>query len=554
MLALRRALYALLVLVCCAAPLALLWRALGHGGWTIWEGAIFALVALITPWIATLFASSLVGFLILHFAPDPLAATWAPQSEAPPAGRTAIAVAVRNEDLAAVLARCVPLLDGLPVETFDLWVLSDTQDEALAAAEAAALAAFRAGRADARRVHYRRRTGNEGFKAGNVMQFLRAHGQSYAFMVSLDADSVMSAAKVDALVRQLAAHPDVALIQTLIAARPSADAFPRLFQFGMRHGMRAYAAGIAWWQGPDGPYWGHNAVLRVAAFRDHAELPTLPGGARILSHDQVEAAMLRAAGFAVRLDPREGGSWEANPPDMLAFIARDIRWMAGNLQYFALLRMPLFRAMGRVQLGLAILLFLMSPVLFLVSLLALANAHDPAGSVGAASGLAATWLLALMYWSPKLFGAAQIALDPGNRAAWGGAAVLARGVTAEFAFDLLLMPIRIVAHSVGMAAMLLGRKVGWAPQQREAARLPLHHAVRALWWHTLAGAALCAGFAAAGALPLLWALPFLLGPLLAIPFCLATSDPQFGRWLTRRRIAALSEEFDPASPFPPFAV
>jgi membrane glycosyltransferase len=116
------------------------------------------------------------------------------------------------------------------------------------------------------------------------------------------------------------------------------------------------------------------------------------------------------------------------------------------------------------------------------------------------------------------------------------------------------MPIRIVAHSVGMAAMLLGRKVGWAPQQREAARLPLHHAVRALWWHTLAGAALCAGFAAAGALPLLWALPFLLGPLLAIPFCLATSDPQFGRWLTRRRIAALSEEFDPASPFPPFAV
>jgi membrane glycosyltransferase len=554
MLATRRTLYTLLLLACCAAPLALLWHALGHGGWTLWEALILALVALITPWIGTLFASSLVGFVILAFRRDPLAATWAAQATRPATGRTAIAVAVRNEDLAAVLARAAPLLDGLPADRYDLWVLSDTQDAQLAAPEDAAMQAFRAGRPDAARVHYRRRSSNEGFKAGNIMQFLREHAGPYDFMVSLDADSVMGPAKIEALVRQLAAHPEVALVQTLIAARPSADAFPRLFQFGMRHGMRAYATGIAWWQGPDGPYWGHNAVLRIWPFREYAKLPTLPGGARILSHDQVEAAMLRGAGFQVRLDPREGGSWEANPPDMLSFLARDIRWMAGNLQYFALLRLPLFRAMGRVQLALAILLFLMSPVLFLVVLLALANAHDPAGSVGVVSGVVATWWLALMYWSPKLLGAAQVALDPGLRQAWGGGAVLARGVVAEFVFDLLLMPIRIIAHSVGMVAMLAGMKVGWAPQRREAARIPILDAVRALWWHTAIGIALVAGFAAAGWLPLIWVAPFLLGPVVAIPFCLLTSDPRIGAWLARRRIAALSEEFDPASPFPPLAV
>jgi membrane glycosyltransferase len=554
MLLLRRLLYALLLLASCSAPLGLLWHALAHGGWTVWEALIFALVALIMPWIGTLFASSLVGFLILACRRDPLAATWAPQATRPATGRAAIAIAVRNEDLAAVLARATPLLDALPADRYDLWILSDTQDAAFAAAEQAALEKFRVSRSDQARVHYRRRSANEGFKAGNVMQFLREHAAPYDVMVSLDADSVMTAPKVEALVRQLAAHPEVALIQTLIAAQPSADAFPRLFQFGMRHGMRAYATGIAWWQGPDGPYWGHNAVLRVWPFREYARLPTLPGGARILSHDQVEAAMLRGAGFQVRLDPREGGSFEANPPDMLAFLTRDIRWMAGNLQYFQLLRLPVFRAMGRVQLALAILLFLMSPVLFLVALLALANAFDPAGSVAAIWGLAATWLLALMYWSPKLLGAAQVALDPGLRQVWGGGAVLARGVVVEFLFDLLLMPIRIIAHSVGMLAMLGGMKVGWAPQKREAARMPIADALRALWWHTAIGVVLAAGFAAAGWLPLLWAAPFLLGPILAIPFCLLTSDPPFGRWLVRRRIAALSEEFDPASPFPPLLV
>jgi membrane glycosyltransferase len=535
----RRLAYALLLAACTAAPLALLWHALSHRGWTIWEAATFALVALIAPWIGTLFASSLVGFLILARGRDALAATWAQQAAMPTAARTAIAVAVRNEDMAAVLARLAPLL----ATPHDVWILSDTQDPAHVAAEEAAIAAA------APRVKYRRRPTNEGFKAGNVMDFLRKEGRDYDFMLSLDADSVMSASKVEALVRQLAAHPDVALIQTLIAARPAADAFPRLFQFGMRHGMRAYATGIAWWQGPDGPYWGHNAIIRVAAFRDHATLPSLPNGGRILSHDQVEAAMLRGAGFAVRLDPREGGSWEANPPDMLAFITRDIRWMAGNLQYFALLRMPLFRAMGRVQLGLAILLFLMSPVLFAVALLGLANAFDPAGAVHAGAGLAATWWLALMYWSPKLFGAAEVALDPRKRAAWGGGRRLARGVTAEFIFDLLLMPIRILAHTAGIAGLLLGRRVGWAPQARDAARVPWGVATRALWWHTAIGVALLAAFAWAGLLPLLWAAPFLLGPVLAIPFCVLTSDPALGRRLVAGGTAAVSEEFDPASPF-----
>jgi membrane glycosyltransferase len=551
---LRRALFLALLLACCAAPLALLWHALASGGWTVWEAAIFALVAVVTPWIGTLAASSIIGLAILVPGRDPLAAVWRAVPDAPVTTRTALVLTVRNENLAANLAAQRALLDGLDAQQFHLWVLSDTQDSTLAATEAAAFEQFRAADPHPGRLHYRRRADNTGYKAGNVMDFVRAQGAAYDFMLTLDADSVMAPRTVLRLVRLMQAEPRLALVQTLIAARPSAAVFPRMFQFGMRHGMRAYATGIAWWQGPDGPYWGHNALLRLAAFRDHGAMPTLPNGARILSHDQVEAAMLRAAGWEVRLDPHEDGSWEANPPTMLEFLARDIRWMAGNLQYFALLRMPMFRAMGRVQLGLAILLFLMSPILFVVAWLALANALDPRGAVDPVAGLAATWLLALLYWSPKLLGALEVALDQRQLERWGGGARFARGVALEFVFDLLLMPIRIVAHSFGMAAMVLGQRIGWAPQQRDAARVPWAMALRALWWHALIGAVLLAGFAVAGRLPLLWAAPFLLGPLLAVPFCVLTAEP----WLARRFVlagtAAVPEEFRPNDPFPPLVV
>lgn len=556
----RRLVYLCLVVVLAAIPLALLARALAEGGWTVAEGAILALAFLIAPWVANLGASALVGFVVLMRRGDPLRTVWpevAFDEAAPVAIDTALVLCIRNEDTAAVLARQRPLLEDLAARglarRFVLAVLSDTQDAAHAEEEERAVAAFRAGLPDGLRLLYRRREHNEGFKAGNVMEFVRHRAAGFEAMVVLDADSVMTADCVLRLVRLLQANPRVALIQTLIVARPALSPFPRLFQFGMRHGMRSYAAGIAWWQGPDGPYWGHNAIVRIAAFREHAELPTLPSGARILSHDQVEAALLRGAGWEVRLDPLEQGSYEANPPTLPDFLARDLRWMAGNLQYFALLRLPLFRPMGRVQLALAILLFLFSPIVCAIALLALTNAHDPAAAaaVSAPYGILATALFALLFFAPKLLGALEVALKPRSLRAWGGGLRLALSVSVEFVFYLLLLPISAINQTAAMAAMVFGKRIGWAPQAREDRSVPLADAVRALWWHALIGSGLLAAFAAASATAFLWALPLLAGAALAIPFCVVTADPRLGRLLARWGLCAVPEEFDPASPFPP---
>ena len=136
------------------------------------------------------------------------------------------------------------------------------------------------------------------------------------------------------MVRIMQVEPKLGILQSLVVGMPSTSAFARVFQFGMRLGMRSYTLGSAWWQGDCGPYWGHNAILRLAPFIAHCHIPPRPDGTHILSHDQIEAVLMRRAGFEVRVLPEEGASWEENPPTLLEFIRRDLRWAQGNMQYW----------------------------------------------------------------------------------------------------------------------------------------------------------------------------------------------------------------------------
>jgi len=166
---------------------------------------------------------------------------------------------------------------------FALFVLSDTNDHAAAVPEAKAIASFQANDPTPGRIHYRRRRENIGFKAGNVMDFLEHHADGYELMLILDADSEMTPEAVLRLVTAMRDDPCLGIIQHLTVGLPASSAFPRLFQFGMRAGMRIWATALSWWQGDACVYWGHNAVIRIAPFRNHCKLPLLPNGEPILS-------------------------------------------------------------------------------------------------------------------------------------------------------------------------------------------------------------------------------------------------------------------------------
>ncbi len=547
---LRRLAFAALVLAVTALLLALLGRVLAPGGWTIWEMLLLACFAGTAPWTALCAANAIAGFLILMGTRHPPAAVLpALRHAAPGAPRlsTAIAVCIRNEDMEQVLPPLAALLAGLrdagAANRFTLWLLSDTQDAALAAQEEAAIAAFRDSQPDPARICYRRRSRNTGFKAGNVMDFLDHHAHGHALMLCLDADSQMSARAVLRLVACMEADPGLAIVQQLIVGRPASAAFPRLFQFGMRAGMRSWATGQAWWQGPEGPYWGHNAVIRIEPFRRHCRLETLPDGSPILSHDQVEAVRLHAAGWKVCCLPEEEGSLEGNPPALPEFMARDLRWAAGNMQYWALLWLPGQTWMGRWQLVQAILLFLGAPLWVGVLVFAAVNA-----ATGGGATTPEAWLAALMLacWAclhaPKLLGYAEVLLKPALAARYGGRLAFLRGAAAELAFTTLLDPVSTFNKALFLLALPFGGKMGWAAQNRADRGVAWGDALRLLWPHTLFGAVVFGLLLATAPGAALWALPWAGGLLLAVPLCVVTAHPGFSAGLRQRRIAATPEE------------
>ena len=541
-------------LICLAAATGLGWlllRLLEPGGWTAAKIVMGIAFLGTLPWTCICAGNGWIGFLLLVFSHDAVRATF-PISDRPatPVPRTAIALTVRREDLTDTLPAMRRLLDDLDAaghgNAFALFVLSDTPAGAEADMEAAMVAGFQV--SDPGRIHYRRRRENTGFKAGNIMEFLDNGAGGFELMLTLDADSILSAPAVLRMARAMVLEPRLGIVQHLTVGMPSAQAFTRLFQFGMRAGMRVWATGQAWWQGPAGPYWGHNAMVRIAPFREHCRLAPLSDGRAILSHDQVEAALLAAAGWHVRVLAQEAGSQEANPPGLPEFLARDARWMEGNLQYVHLLGQSGFAPMGRWQMVQAILLFAGAPLYLVFALAAATAAASDAVSAfpaGIAAGLTFAW--AGILYGPKLLGYVEVAMSSTLRRRYGGLGRFLAGCLTEFAFTLLLDAVMTVSKTLAMLRLALAGRHGpatqnWALQNRRGRSVGWGEATRLFWPHAVLGMALLAGFGMAGWGAALWSVPFVGGLVVAIPLCVWSADPRTGAWLRARGIAAVPEE------------
>ena len=138
------------------------------------------------------------------------------------------------------------------------------------------------------------------------------------------------------------ADETLGILQTAPQLIGAATPLARVQQFASRVYGPVLARGLRAWFGNAGNYWGHNAIIRTRAFADCAGLPELPGkppfGGLILSHDFVEAALVRRGGYAVRMADDLTGSYEQAPPNLIELAARDRRWCQGNLQHIAAAR------------------------------------------------------------------------------------------------------------------------------------------------------------------------------------------------------------------------
>ena len=552
--ALRRVLFAALVAAVTGGALALAALALSPGGLDAVDLVLLALYAIALPWLLIGVSVSIVGFCIMRFARDPLAATFPAAArihgDEPIAATTALLICIRNEAPERVIRNLAPLLEGLAAAgvgaRFHAYILSDTGDAALAAVEEAKLAAFAEQWRGRVVVTYRRREHNTAFKAGNIADFCRQWGADHDFALTLDADSFMTSDAVLRLVRIMQSDPKLGIVQSLVVGLPSTSAFARMFQFGMRLGMRSYTIGSAWWQADCGPYWGHNALLRLAPFMAHCDLQAVAdGGQQILSHDQIEAVLMRRAGYEVRVLPFEDQSFEENPATLLEFIRRDLRWCQGNMQYWRLLFLPGIRPVSRYQLAFAILMFLGSPAwmaLLVIGTLKAALTPNLADFIRPDAGLALFGVTLFMWASPKLATFIDVMLRPKERWSFGGTARFVLSFACETTYSFLLTPLMWCGHTLFLARLPFRRTVGWAAQMRDDHAVPFGLACRALWPYTLIGVAAIALLAVTHPAAILYALPLAAGPALSIPLAVITARPAVGAALARIGIGRLPEE------------
>ncbi|MFO1060892.1 MAG: glucans biosynthesis glucosyltransferase MdoH [Dongiaceae bacterium] len=515
-------------------------------------------------WIAAVGAWLGLGFGGARRAALPVPAA-APSAAAPsPAAplRTAIVMPIHNEEPARAFAGLRATWDSLAAagaasDGFDLFVLSDSTDPDRWAEEVACWDRLVRETGAAGRIFYRRRPANRGRKAGNIADFCERWGGRYDHLVVLDADSLMSGPALLALAGMMAATPRAGIIQTLPRLQGARTLFGRLHQFAHNLYAPLFLGGAAYLQLADGSYLGHNAIIRLAPFLDHCRLPLLPGrpplGGEILSHDSVEAALMRRAGWEVWLVPDLPGSWEAGPPTLIDYARRDQRWCAGNMQHLRVLLARGLTFVSRAQLGMGALSYGLAPLCLAFMLLSLltADQRGEAAALAAASPLAAAAGPALiaaaatLLFLPKLLGLCVAARRDGLAQLGGPARGLA-GVALEIAVTTLLAPVIMAGHCQSIARVAAGRMPRWEAQRRDGGRAPLGTLLRAHAGHTLLGVG--AGLLASLAMPGLqgWLVPAVAGLVLAVPVSALTASARAGGWSRRAGLLLTAAETAPA--------
>ncbi len=556
----RRLVFAVLSLITALLMLYLVHQTLAANTPLVVRIVLLTLFALTLPWMVVGFWNAIIGLVLCQCFKDPntlvLPASMQMSDSAPLTHSTAILLCIRNESSARLIRNLQVMLDGLVNDRiaahFHVYVLSDTNDPTIATEEQASFAALRFEWSERIEITYRCRDNNRGYKAGNIADFCQRWGKDHDFALVLDADSFMASSAMARLVRMMQANPRLGILQGLVIGLPSSSAFTRLFQYGMRLGMRSYTMGSAWWQADCGPYWGHNALIRLAPFIAHCDLPTLQsrtGEAKtILSHDLLEAILMRRAGYEVRIYPSEDASWEENPPTLTEYIRRDLRWCEGNLQYVHLLGLKNLQPVNRMQLVLAIAMFFGSPAwisLILICTIAIGMSTTPSALVD--MGALATLLLAtlVMWYLPKIAGALDVLLRTPESKRFGGRWRFSFSLFLEMLFSLLMTPIAWLNHTLFILGLAFGKKGGWTAQTRDDHSVSVAQALVQCWPHTLLGLVLTGLLYFSHPETLVYGLLFFGGLLFSIPLLVLTSQPWLGRFMIRHQLVSLPEEITP---------
>lgn len=477
------------------------------GRWDLFAMLALVLMVPCVLWISGGAATAILGLTRSGVARQAVPAAWAPVT------KTAILITLCRETPEPVAKRAGALARAIRAagleHALEVVILSDTFGTTAVAAEETAFAALRAKGL----VTYRRRTDNTGRKPGNIADWITNQGAGFDHMVVLDADSRMTLSRVLGLVWRMETNRRLGLLQTGIAQVAAQTRFGAMQRIAVRLLSPGFGAGLASWAGTSGNFWGHNAIIRIEAFRSAAmTLPVLPGaapmGGPILSHDFVEAAFLRRAGWEVALDPDLVGSAEEAPQTLQEFHRRDRRWCQGNLQHLRVMTMPGLSPLSRLHMAAGIGGYLAAPAWLLLLVL------TASGALVVESALPILLVAALLL-TPKAVGLSRYL----KRSTPWRARVALRATATELVLSALVAPLVMVRQSCAVIDVALGRDCGWKSARKARFTLPAGAA------EATVGAALAALTAYANPAAALWIAPVVL-PLLAAPVLIRWLEAQ----------------------------
>ena len=535
------------------------------GAITTLKWALLVLFICNFSWIAIAFTSGILGFfwLLLHGRARPV-------QPGTLRHRTAVVMPIYNEAPSRVFSAMQAIHEDVAAtglgDHFDWFFLSDTTNPDVWIAEERAFVAMRVRLGPQARIFYRRRPKNTARKAGNIGDFVERWGGAYEHMVVLDADSLMTGEAILGLTGAMEADPDAGIIQSLPLIINRNTMFARVQQFAARIYGPVIAAGLAVWSGRDGNYWGHNAIIRTRAFADHCGLPDLRGrppfGGHILSHDFVEAALIRRAGYAVYMLPTLGGSYEESPPSLIDLAARDRRWCQGNLQHSRVITAKGLKLATRQHFATGIMSYLASPFwmaqLIVGIVLVFQSAYIrpeyftnefrlfPAWPrFDAERALALFGLTMAVLLAPKLMGLLIALFDGATRRASGGGWRLIGSALVETLMSALFAPVMMVIQTGSVMQIVFGRDTGWNPQRRDDGSIPFSSIVRRHRSHVALGfVTLIAGLLISPSL-VAWMSPTIAGLILAIFLSWGSGMLSLGLALKRMGLLLTPEETTP---------
>ncbi|KUJ82253.1 glucans biosynthesis glucosyltransferase MdoH [Ruegeria profundi] len=542
-----------------AATLGLLWVMtdwFGAEGINLIEAILLALISFNFFWISFTVCTVLLGMLSLSRQEQPRR-----ESRSQPL-RVALLMPVYNEVPWNVLGNARTMLEDLQARGgqhhYAMFILSDTRDPEIAAQEQASIEALRTTLAPGLELYYRRRAENTDRKVGNISDWVNHWGAGWDAMLVLDADSLMTGRAILRLTDALARDPGAGLIQSYPQLIGAQSVFARMQQFANGVYGIAFAEGLARWCGQEGNYWGHNAIIRTKAFASSAGLPklrTFNGQEKlIMSHDFVEAGLLRRAGWGVRFLPRIRGSYEETPPTLIDHALRDRRWCQGNLQHLKLLSATGFRAVSRFHMFHGAVGYLMSPLWFaLLVMWALIGQGEDASVLHYFSPdnpLFPQWpemsetrhvlIILVMYamlLAPKILGVLALPLSGVHYAEFGGRSKFLTSFLAEVILSILYAPILMVQQMIAVFRTVLGIQNGWSPQMRDGGSYSLRTLILCHALETISGFALSVGILSG--LVSVWLAPIAISLALAIPLSALSGVSASAA----RRMVGMKEDF-----------